>query len=202
MVIKTKIAGLAVVLMALSAPTVWADNGGNFVGGGDSSHKVCDLHHGKAWHHGQNHHMMSKVLNLTEDQQKQLKDIKQKQRETMKGFFEQIKSNREELNAEIIKATPDMSKVNNIQAQMKTLQSQMVDNHLNSILEIKKIMTPEQFAGYMTLKKERKLMKHMMGHGKFGHKGEFGKDGACKLGEGHEHWGDKADKDHGPEDQD
>jgi len=201
MVIKLKIIGLVVALMVLSAPTVWADNGGNFVGGGDSSQKACDLHHGGAWHHCQKHHLMAKVLDLTEGQQKQLKDIKQKQREAMKGLFEQIKSNREELNAEIIKATPDMSKVNNIQAQMKILQSQMVDNHLNSILEIKKIMTPEQFAGYMTLKKERKLMKHMMGHEKFGHKGEFGKEGACKMGNGPKHWGDKEDIDHGPDGQ-
>ena len=80
-----------------------------------------------------------------------------------------------------------MNKINGIQAQIKTLQSQMVDDHLNSILEIKKILSPEQFAGYMALKKEKMLKKHMMGHGKFGHKDGFDKDG-------HEHWSDKQDQ--------
>jgi Spy/CpxP family protein refolding chaperone len=159
--VKTKILGLAVALMALSAGMVYADNGGNFAGGGDSFKGGHECHHGKM------HHLTAQVLGLTEDQQKQLKSIKQKDMETMKSVFEQIKSNREALNAEIVKAVPDMNKVNDIQTQMKVLQSQMVDNHLNSILEIKKIMTPEQFVGYMALKKERKMMKHMMGHDKF-----------------------------------
>ena len=144
--------------------------------------------------------MFAKILNLSDDQVKQLKDRHKKQKEAMKSLFEQIKTNREALNAEIIKATPDMNKVNDIETQLKSLQSQMVDNHLNSILEIKKILTPEQFAGYMALKKEKKLMKHMRGNDKFGHKGGFGKDGACKMGDGHKHWDDKSDKDHDSDD--
>ena len=87
----------------------------------------------------------------------------------MKGVFEQIKANREAFDAEIVKATPDMNKVNEIQAQIKVLQGQMADDQLNSLLEVKKIMTPEQFAGYMALKKEKMLKKHMMGHDKFKH---------------------------------
>lgn len=132
---------------------------------------------------------MAKILNLSDDQVKQLKDGHQKQREAMKSLFVQIKSNREALNAEIVKATPDMSKVNDIETQLKTLQSQMVDNHLNSILGIKKILTPEQFAGYMALKKEKMLKMKMMGHDKSGHKCGFGKDR-----DGHKNWGDKQDE--------
>ncbi len=79
-----------VALMALSAPMVYADNGG-----GD-------------WHHGQKDQMMAKVLNLTDDQQKQLKDSRQKQKDAMKSIFEQIQSNREAFDAEIVKAAPDM----------------------------------------------------------------------------------------------
>jgi len=113
-----------------------------------------------------------RVLNLTEDQQKQLKSIKQKQRETMKSAFQQIRSNREAFNAEIMKAAPDMNKINGLQAQLKTIQSQLADNHLNSILEIKKIMTPEQFAGYMALQKERRLIGKRAGeHKEWGNKG-------------------------------
>ncbi len=171
--------------MALVAPLVWADNA---VTDKDPSH------HGGDWH-GQRDHMMAKVLNLTEDQEKQLKDSREKQETAMKSVFEQMKATREAFDAEIVKATPDMNKINDIQTQLKTIQSQMLNNHLNSLLEIKKILTPEQFAGYMALEKARKMMMHE--HHKFGHMGGFGKDG-----EGHKHWGDQGnDKDH-DDDQD
>ncbi len=150
MVTKTKIAGLVVALMALSAPAVWADTGT----APDASQKDG------GWHHGEHGRMMGKVLNLSADQEKQWKDSRQKQKEAMKSVFEQMKANREAFDAEIVKATPDMNKINDIQAQLKTIQGQMVDNHLNSILEVKKILTPEQFAGYMALEKEEDMMKH------------------------------------------
>jgi len=181
---KTKIylTGLMVAAMALSSSIAYADNGGNFSGGGDSFKGEHEGHHGK-------HHVMARVLNLTADQQKQLKAIKQKQRETMKSTFKQMKSIKEAFSAEIVKATPDMNKINDLQNQLKTIQSQMADNHLNSLLEIKKIMTPEQFAGYMALKKEKELMGHQ--RHQFGPKGAWGKH----EGE-HKDWGNKADKDH------
>jgi Spy/CpxP family protein refolding chaperone len=182
MLVKTKIAGLAVALMALSAPMVWADSGPTTGGAApDTAQKD-----GGNWHHGHRDHMMAKILGLSQDQEKQLKDSKEKQMASMKSIFEQMKANREAFDAEMIKATPDMSKVNDLQAQLKTIQSQMVDDHLNAILEIKKILTPEQYAGYATLEKAKKLMMHKMGHGKFGRKDGWGKDG-----DNHKDWGDK-----------
>ena len=186
---KTRIAGLMVALVALSVPVVYADAGDvKPAVVAEPSHQDGDWHHGNG-HHEQEAKMMAKVLNLSEDQQKQMKDIHQKQKDVMKSNVEQIESSRDALNEEIIKATPDMKKVGDIVAQIKTLQSQMVDNRLNSILEIKKVMTPEQFAGYMALEKVEKLMKHHEGPGKFGPKGDF-----CKMKDGQKHWGDKDEK--------
>ncbi|MBF0571084.1 MAG: Spy/CpxP family protein refolding chaperone [Candidatus Omnitrophica bacterium] len=184
MAAKLKIAGLVMALMALSVPMLYADND---KGDPKSTHQDGDCHH------CQQEHMMAQVLNLTDDQAKQLKDNKQKEKELMKNIFEQIKSNREAFNVEIVKATSDMNKVNDLQNKLKTIQAQMVDNRLNSILDIKKILTPEQYAGYMALKREKELMMHM-GHDKFGHKDGFGKDR-----EVHKHWGDKPDEDNDPD---
>ena len=36
----------------------------------------------------------------------------------------------------------------------------MIDDHLTALLEIKKILTPEQFAGFMALEKAEELMRH------------------------------------------
>lgn len=174
MISKTKMLGLMLATaVVFNAPMlVYADNAG---GDKDSWHQEG------GWHHGQGEAMFAKVLNLNDDQVKQLKDNWKQQKETMKSVFEQMKSSREAFDAEIVKATPDMNKINAIQTQIKTIQSQLVDDRFNSILAIKKILTPEQFAGYMALKKEKQLKKHMMGHGKFG---------------------DKSDKDHDSDSQD
>jgi len=175
---KAKMLGLTLATAAVLAwpILVWADN----------APAVPTTHEDGDWHHGRHDQMLSKILDLSEDQEKQLKDSKEKQKTAMKSIFEQMKTNREAFDAEIIKATPDMGKINDIQTKIKDLQSQMVDNFLNSTLDIKKILTPEQFAGYMALEKERKLMMHD-GHGQFGHKDGWGKDG-------HKHGGDKDDE--------
>ena len=137
MLVKTRIAGLVVVLMALSAPMVYADN--------------------NEGHDGHRDKMMAMVLNLSDDQVKQLKDSSEKQKTAMKSIFEQMKTNREAFDAEIVKATPDMTKITALQAEIKTIQAQMVDDHLNAIMDIKKILTPEQFAGYMALGKSQEI---------------------------------------------
>ncbi len=162
---KTKMMGfLLTVILALSAPVVYADNGngGNLSGGqsavSDDQSSSWKGDHG--WKHGQwgrhGHYMKSRFirqLNLTDDQKKQLKDIWHKQRETMKATFEQIKANREGLHKELLGPTTDMNKINALQAQWKTLQAQMADNRLNSTLEVKKILTPEQFGKYLEFQK-------------------------------------------------
>jgi len=176
---KTKILGLAVAIMALSAPMVYADAG---TGDKDSVHQDGD------GHRPMHEHMTAKILNLSEDQEKQLKDLKQKQRDAKKTNMEQMKSNREAFEAEIIKATPDMGKINDLQSQIKTIQGQIVDAHLNNILDIKKLLTPEQFAGYMALEKEEDMMKEF-------HHGFEHKDWSAKEGDEHRHWGNKSEKD-------
>ncbi|MDE2010296.1 MAG: periplasmic heavy metal sensor [Candidatus Omnitrophica bacterium] len=177
MTAKTKIAGCMAVFMALSVPVVFAQGA---MGPKDSWH-----HEEGQWHHPDMEKMMGKILNLTGAQEKQLEGIHQRQRETMKKAIEQIKSNRQAFEAEIVKAAPDMNKVNSLQTQFKTIQSQLLDEHLNSILAVKKVLTPEQFAGYMALKKERQIMVMHRMHESFEHKGWMGKGGE------HKQWSDR-----------
>jgi len=175
MIVKGKMLGLMLAAtMVVSLPmVVYADNVEQKPSpSAEASHQDGD------WHHAKEAKMTADILNLSEDQQKQLQDIHQKQKDAMKNVFEQMKANKEALDSEIIKTAPDMSKINELQAQFKTIQAQMADNRLNSILAIKKFMTPEQFAGWMALEKEEMLMKH---HGRHG----FGpKDRDEKMGEG------------------
>lgn len=100
---------------------------------------------------GEKHQKMLDQLNLTPEQKKQLEDNKAKNREEMKATFENMSTYREELKAELMKPELDMNKINGIQSQVKTLQSQMIDNRLSSILDVRKILTHEQFEKFIDI---------------------------------------------------
>ena len=135
-----------------------------------------------AMKHKGEHGELFKQLNLTEDQKKQLKANKEKQKEQMKAAFTQMKAQKDAMHQELMKKDLDMAKINAIQSQIKAFQAQMVDNHLNSILEVRKILTPEQFSKFISLMEERK--SKWQGHG------------AMKHGsQGHEHEEDMPSKD-------
>lgn len=189
----------------LAATLAYAGNGGNFVGGQSTAtaassaaenaadgpaqgeFKGCPMHHKK--HRGFYH-----KLNLTEEQTKQLKDLKQLRREAMRGMFKQIKENRKALKEELAKPEPDMNAVNNLQTQLKAIHSQRIDDKLNSLLQIKKILTPEQFNTFLS--KKGKWKKHLFK--KYMHKKHHGKGGhSCSCCAGahgkkcHKHGGDE-----------
>ena len=144
---KARIIGflMIAVLVALSASVIYADNGngGNF-GGGHWGRHVSYMK-GKFCH----------KLNLTDAQKKQLKDIWHKQREAMKATFEQIKVNKEALTNELLQTTPDVNKINDLKSKIKAFGAQMLDNRINSNLEVKKILTAQQFAKYLELQKRK-----------------------------------------------
>jgi Spy/CpxP family protein refolding chaperone len=139
---------LLTMLLVFSTPLVYADNGnGSNWGDGDAGHHD---HYGKG---GFFH-------NLTDDQKKQLKDIWQKQKEAKKTAFEQIKADREALTNELLQTTPDVNKINDLKSKLEALGAQLFDNRVNSDLEVKKILTAEQFAQYL------EFQKHKFGRGK------------------------------------
>src|SRR3989338_1642502 len=95
-------------------------------------------------------------LNLTEEQKKQLADNKSKYRKKMKAQFEQKKFYRGAIKNELMKSELEMDKINNVQNQLKSLQAQMTDDRLSSILEVRKILTSEQFSKFISLMEEEK----------------------------------------------
>lgn len=101
-----------------------------------------------------------KELNLTAEQKKLLDENKAGHREAAKGLFEETKKYRDALSQEIEKPAVDMNKINQIQSQLKALQGKMADERLSSILEVKKILTPEQFAKFSSSMKRQKDKGH------------------------------------------
>ena len=176
---KTGITGVLMsAVLALSAPLVYADNanGGNVSGGqpavsDDQSSSGQGEH---AWGHGHwgrhgDHQRGGFFKDLTDDQKKQLKDIWQKQKEAKKAIFTQIKADKTAITNELLQTTPDVNKINDLKSKLEALGAQMLDNRINSDLEVKKILTAEQFAQYLEFQKHKFGRSH---RGQWGHSGE------------------------------
>jgi len=177
-------AGLTGILMsavlALSAPLVYADSGN----GGWEHHG----HYGKGGFFHQ----------LTEDQKKQLKDIWQKQKEAKKTAFTQIKVDKDALTNELLQTTPDVNKINDLKSKMEALGAQMLDSRINSDLEVKKILTAEQFAKYLEIQKYKHSGRSHSGE--WGNRGEGfgGHEGSCSHHRHHHgNWGEQRDGGYG-----
>ena len=140
------VAFLMITAMAFSAPVLYAD-------------QACDngAQHDKAgaWKHDGKKGVF-KDLNLTEEQKKLLEDNKAKNRSEMKAAFDEMKKKRDEMRQELQKEKLDMGKVTQITNDIKKLESEMSDRRLQSILEVRRILSPEQFKKFMSKMEERK----------------------------------------------
>ncbi|MDD5136002.1 MAG: Spy/CpxP family protein refolding chaperone [Candidatus Omnitrophica bacterium] len=107
-----------------------------------------------------------KALNLTDEQKKMLEENKTKNTEQMKATFDQIKEKKNAMREELQKATLDMGKITQINNDLKKLESDMLDQRLQSILGVRHILSPEQFKKFSEKMKEHK-----------GHQGRRGSSG-------------------------
>ena len=74
------------------------------------------------WHSGQRIQEIYSQLNLTDDQKKQLEANKQQHRAKMESARQEMKTNKEALQEELMKPQLDMPKINAIHEQIKALQ--------------------------------------------------------------------------------
>lgn len=88
---------------------------------------------------------MFKELNLTDEQKQKIDDNSTKNRNDAKGLYSQMKELRNAMRQELEKDTLDLDKINQIQSQIKQTNEQIMDNRLQGILEVRGILTPEQF---------------------------------------------------------
>ena len=100
-----------------------------------------------------------KQLGLTAEQEAKSKEHKEKHHGEMKAMKEQIRDKKEQMKQELQKADFDVNKVKQINEELKTLMVQIEDHHLEGILEVRQILTPEQFSKFMELKESWKNKK-------------------------------------------
>lgn len=111
-----------------------------------------------------------KELGLSDEQKKLLEENRNKHREQTKALFTEMRQKMASLRQELEKSELNMQAIYQTNNDLKQLSAQMLDNRLERILEIRKILTPEQF------KKIEDKMSERMGH--FKDKRQTSKEGA------------------------
>jgi Spy/CpxP family protein refolding chaperone len=159
-----RIAAASACALFLSAAALRAPVFGEDKGGSDKKWEEKREERGKK---------MAKELGLSADQEQQLKDSRKAHREKGEEFRKEMQGKREAMKAELEKPSLDMSRINSLQAEIKDLQGKMDDNRLDGILQVRKILTADQFKKFDEMIAKR-----------FGKGGERGGPGWRNHGEG------------------
>jgi Spy/CpxP family protein refolding chaperone len=100
-------------------------------------------------------HLMQE-LGLTDDQQQQLKDHRARHRKDHQALKEQIRAKREEIRMLLEKEDFDKDQVYQLHNQLKALKLRAEDHRLEGILEVRGILTPEQYRRFGEMKDDLK----------------------------------------------
>lgn len=113
---------------------------------------------------------MQKELNLTPEQAQRLKELRNQHREKRKNGWKDIRAKRQKLQEELQKPKLNEARVRQIHNELKALKAQKADQRLERILEVRKILTPEQFSKFMELTKKFKGERGKRGSHKGSHR--------------------------------
>lgn len=98
-------------------------------------------------------------LDLTDEQKQLLEANKQKHQGSKKEQWQQIKANMEAVAAELKKPDYDVNHIKNLNEQSKQIRNAMADERLEGILEVRGILTQEQFIKFTDLMDQHKFNK-------------------------------------------
>jgi len=102
-------------------------------------------------------------LNLTADQKTKLKELHKTHKESHKQVFDQMKALRDQTKAELLKAEPSKVVLDQLAAQMGDLHKQLAAKRAGHLLQVKAILTPEQFSKLLSREPGAQCQKGKMG---------------------------------------
>ena len=91
-------------------------------------------------------------LNLTNDQNEKLKEHRIKHRQKAKQLSEDIQAKRKKLAEELKTSEPNTKEIKQIHSELKNLKAKKADHRLEGILEVRKILTTEQYSKFIELR--------------------------------------------------
>ncbi|MGB2600839.1 MAG: periplasmic heavy metal sensor [Candidatus Omnitrophota bacterium] len=148
---KRIMAILVAAVLVLTAPISYATG------------PVCGQEDAERNKKGEHFRASIEKLDITEDQKEKLLEQRQAHWEKMKGLRKAMNEQRKELRKELEKKEYSKKDIDATVAQMKYLQGDMITQRVDHFLQMKEVLTPEQFK-QMTEMKEKK--GHRKRHGK------------------------------------
>ncbi len=139
--IGKKVVVLAVVSL-LAIPLAYAES----LGG----HGECARGEGK------HKDVFGEELGLSAEQKEQIKQHREENKGAVKELHQQLKAKRDQLKVELDKPASDEGKISLIVEEIKALEGQMIEYRVDRILEMKEILTPEQYQKLQEKKESRK----------------------------------------------
>lgn len=100
-----------------------------------------------------------KQLDLSPEQEEQLKAHRNNHREQAGEFRESLRAKKEAIRNELQNEELNMEEIYRIHNELKGLLSNKADHRLEGILEVRKILTAEQFRKFCKLRKDMRQMK-------------------------------------------
>ncbi len=100
--------------------------------------------------------VMEERLGLNDAQKELLAVHREKQRGAAKELRTRLRETRKALKAELTETKLDNETIDLLQGELKAVQAQMADQRLAGVLEVRGILTPDQFSEFMALKGKHK----------------------------------------------
>ncbi len=100
-----------------------------------------------------------KQLDLSPEQEKQLQAHRKNHRGQAGEFHKSLKAKKDAMRNELQKEELNMEEIYKIHNELKSMLSQKADHRLEGILEVRKILTAEQFRKFCELRKDMHPMK-------------------------------------------
>ena len=100
--------------------------------------------------------VLSAKLKLSPQQQAMLDENQRDNCQKIDKLKEETFTKRDELRKALDEPQLDMQKVLRIHGELKDLMDKMEDIHLMAVIEIRKILTPQQFAVFQTIEPDNK----------------------------------------------
>lgn len=101
----------------------------------------CGHHHGGHWGH---HHHFGKMLNLTDNQKKEMFSIRLDERAKMKPLFQSLKAGREQLGALVRSGKFDEAKVQVLAKSQAAIIANIIVEKTHMRSRMYAVLTPEQ----------------------------------------------------------
>jgi Spy/CpxP family protein refolding chaperone len=109
-------------------------------------------------------------LGLTDEQKTRMKEQKKDNKTSYKLIREERQQKKDAIKAELDKDVLDQENINVLIEELADLEKQKMHSRVKKIIEMKKILTPEQYQ--LMKEKHKDFKRHRKGKGRKGHSSE------------------------------